>query len=74
MKTKTKSEEKVPRTMSTSCIYLKIQIVRAENLCEDGVTCTPMCEVRVSDDEVFKTCAVQDSRDPVWKETHIFGK
>ena len=60
--------------MSASCVYLKIQIVRAENLCEEGATCTPMCEVRVNEEEVFKTCAVQDSMDPVWKETYIFGK
>jgi hypothetical protein len=59
--------------MSTSSIYLKIQVVRAENLCEEEDTCQPMCEVRVGDEEVFKTCAVQDSVDPVWKETYIFG-
>ena len=51
----------------------EVQCTCRQGFFGDGETCTPMCEVRVSDDEVFKTCAVQDSRDPVWKETHIFG-
>ena len=55
-----------------SYVYLKLQIVRAECVSAKDEKCQPFCEVNC-DEESFKTCAVKDSVDPVWKETYIFG-